>query len=797
MLKPRWRKVLRDLWLNRIRTIVVVFSIAVGVFAVGVISTSQIVLSEQLNEAYVATNPTSAFIITFDSFDEDVVEAVKKMPEVGAAEARRSIYVRMKTGENKWTVLQLNAIDDFDDIEVDKVWPQEGKWPPDEQEVLIERSAMRLTNAEIGDELIIKDPEGKERKVRLVGTAHDMYALMYTFQNFAYGYATFDTLEWLDQPRDFNDLRFTVAKQTDDIEYIKEVAQKVQDKLEQGGATVLFNFVPTPGQSPLNFVIEPVLALLGAFGLLALLLSAFLVINMISALLAQQQQQIGIMKAIGARPRQIMGLYFTYAFILGLLSLIIALPLGALGAKALSQATASALNIDLARFYIPPVVLITQIIVAFIVPLLAATYPILKGTRITVREAISEYGLGKGLFGTSPLDRLLIKIRAGFLKRPTIISLRNTFRRKARLILTLITLIMGGAIFVSVFSVQASLQSTLDAFMDYYRYDVAFQLQRYYRLEGLERDIMQVEGVEAVEGWTFSNVRRVRPDGSESDNILIYSPPAQTTLVKPTLVEGRWLIPEDKNAVVINTLLLNDEPDLKVGDEIIFKVRGRESSWTIVGIVLGGGVTPTMFTNYEYFAKFLRQFNKAMWIYIKTDQHTPEYRKTVLTRLESRLEDVGVRVSAGITVDEDIAGVQILFGILFGLMLVMAILLALVGGLGLMGTMSINVLERTREMGVMRAVGASNGAILQIVIVEGILIGILSWLVAIVVALPISKLLSGLIGQQLLGTELTYTFSLFGALMWLAVVIVLSTIASFLPAWNAARLTVRQVLAYE
>jgi putative ABC transport system permease protein len=797
MLKPRWRKVLRDLWLNRIRTIVVVFSIAVGVFAVGVISTSQIVLSEQLNEAYVATNPTSAFIITFDSFDEDVVEAVKKMPEVGAAEARRSIYVRMKTGENKWTVLQLNAIDDFDDIEVDKVWPQEGKWPPDEQEVLIERSAMRLTNAEIGDELIIKDPEGKERKVRLVGTAHDMYALMYTFQNFAYGYATFDTLEWLDQPRDFNDLRFTVAKQTDDIEYIKEVAQKVQDKLEQGGATVLFNFVPTPGQSPLNFVIEPVLALLGAFGLLALLLSAFLVINMISALLAQQQQQIGIMKAIGARPRQIMSLYFTYAFILGLLSLIIALPLGALGAKALSQATASALNTDLARFYIPPVVLITQIIVAFIVPLLAATYPILKGTRITVREAISEYGLGKGLFGTSPLDRLLIKIRAGFLKRPTIISLRNTFRRKARLILTLITLIMGGAIFVSVFSVQASLQSTLDAFMDYYRYDVAFQLQRYYRLEGLERDIMQVEGVEAVEGWTFSNVRRVRPDGSESDNILIYSPPAQTTLVKPTLVEGRWLIPEDKNAVVINTLLLNDEPDLKVGDEIIFKVRGRESSWTIVGIVLGGGVTPTMFTNYEYFAKFLRQFNKAMWIYIKTDQHTPEYRKTVLTRLESRLEDVGVRVSAGITVDEDIAGVQILFGILFGLMLVMAILLALVGGLGLMGTMSINVLERTREMGVMRAVGASNGAILQIVIVEGILIGILSWLVAIVVALPISKLLSVLIGQQLLGTELTYTFSLFGALMWLAVVIVLSTIASFLPAWNAARLTVRQVLAYE
>lgn len=797
MLKPRWRKVLRDLWLNRTRTILVVLSIAAGVFAVGVITTSQVVLSEQLNEAYLAINPTNALMVTLDSFDENVVEAVKKMPEVGAADARRSIYARLKTGEDEWLILQINAIDDFEDIEVDKIWPKSGKWPPDEREILIESSAMRLTNAEIGDMLIIKDPDGKEREVRLVGTAQDMYALMYTFQNIAYGYVTFDTLEWLGQPRDFNDLRFTVAEQTDDIDDIKQVAEKVQEKLERGGATILINFVPVPGQSPLNLVIEPVLALLGAFGLLALLLSAFLVINMISALLTQQQQQIGVMKAIGAQRGQIMGLYFAYVFILGFLSLAVALPLGALGAKFFSQGTAAMLNIDLTRFYIPPLVLASQIIVAFIVPLFAATYPIWKGTKITVREAISGYGLGKGLFGASWLDRLLINIQLGFLKRPTIISLRNTFRRKARLILTMITLIIGGVIFIAVFSIQASLQSTVDTLLEYYQYDVAFILQRPYRVESLQQAITQVKGVEAVEGWAFNNVRRVRPDGSESDNILVYSPPAQTALVKPTLLEGRWLLPEDQNAVVINTLLLSNEPDLKVGDEITLKMRGRESAWKIVGIALGGGVTPTMFTNYEYFSKLLHQFNEASYVFIKTDQQTPAYRKEVLTRLETHLEDVGIRASAGITVDEDIAGVQALFAILFALMLAMAILLAVVGGLGLMGTMSVNVLERTREMGVMRAIGADNKAILQIVVVEGILIGVLSWFVAIVIALPISKLLSDVIGEQLLSTHLTYTFSASGTLIWLALVIILSAIASFLPAWNASRITVREVLAYE
>lgn len=797
MLSPRWRKILRDLWINRVRTILVIVSIAAGVFAMGVLATSQLVLSDQLNQAYEAINPTSAFMMTLTPFDEDVIDAVKNMPDVGSVDARSSIYSRLKTGEDEWLMMQINAIDDFDDIEVDKIWPTEGKWPPGEREILIERSAMRLLDAEIGDTIIVKDLRGKERELTLVGTANDMYALMYTFQNIAYGYVSFDTMEWLGMPRSFSDLRFTVAEGVDDVDHIKLIAKKVQDKMEQGGANVLMSMVPVPGQSPLNMVIQPVLALLGVFGLLALVLSAFLVINMISALLAQQQQQIGIMKAIGARPGQITRLYFAYVFILGLLSLLVALPLGALGAKALTQLMATALNIDLAEFYIPPMVIIAQIVVSLLVPLAAAAVPIIKGTHVTASEAISNQGIGKGIFGSSFFDQMLIKIQVGFLKRPIIISLRNTFRRKARLILTLITLILGGAIFISVFSIQASLQSTLDKFLEYYNYDVAVLFQRPYRVEVLEETMSEVNGVTSVEGWAFYNVRRVRPDESESEGIIMYAPPADTTLVKPTLVEGRWLVPEDQNAVVINTLVLNNEDDLKVGDEMTLKAQGRESTWKVVGIVLGGGVTPTMFSNYEYFSSYMRQQHEVEYTFVSTVDHTPEGRKEVLKKVESHLEDRGFRINAGITVDEDMAGIQALFDILITMMLIMAVLLAAVGGLGLMGTMSINVLERTREMGVMRAIGASNGSILQIVIIEGILIGILSWLVSILIAIPIAKFMSDIIGQQLLSSNLAFTFSTFGALLWLGLVIALSAIASFLPAWNASRITVREVLAYE
>jgi putative ABC transport system permease protein len=86
---------------------------------------------------------------------------------------------------------------------------------------------------------------------------------------------------------------------------------------------------------------------------------------------------------------------------------------------------------------------------------------------------------------------------------------------------------------------------------------------------------------------------------------------------------------------------------------------------------------------------------------------------------------------------------------------------------------------------------------MQIFVVEGIIIGLLSWLIGTILAIPVSKLLSDLIGTQFLSAPLSYTFSYNGVLIWLIMTIGLAALASFLPAWNASRLTVREVLAYE
>lgn len=802
MLRPRWRKVMRDLWLNKGRTLLVVLSIAVGVFAVGTIASSQIILSRDLTESYLATNPASGILFTFDTFGEDVIKAVERMAEVEEAEGRQRALVRIQTGPDEWRIAWLYAIPDFDDIKISRFEPQAGAWPPPDKELLIERSALGLLQAELGDVVQVKTPDGKVRGMRIAGLAHDLNAQLFVFDGEAYGFITLETLEWLGQTQDFNELHFVVAGRPTDRAYIQQVANKVQDKVEAGGRTVLFTFVPQPGQAPLNFLIQVISIIMGVLAVLSLLLSGFLVINTISALLAQQIRQIGMMKAIGARTRHLLLMYLVTVAIFGLLALGLAVPLGVIGTFYFTRFIAGFLNFDVTHLRLPPEVLLVEVAVGLIVPLVAGLVPIWFGTRVTVQTAISNYGLGQGRFGTGWVDRLLLKIqRLTFLQRhlsrPLLLSLRNTFRRKMRLTLTMLTLVFGGAIFITIFTLRVSLLDTLHDWLAYFQYDVAIHFQRDYRVERLVTETLSIPDVVEAEPWGFYNTRRERPDGSHSDSIILFAPPANTRLVKPTMIEGRWLRPTDQNAVVINSIVLRDEPDLKMGSEIILKIGGQEEKWQIVGVATGGFPMATMFANYPYFSQVAHTVGRAEWVFITTTRHDLAAQTAVARALEGHFERIGFDIDATAKVVEEMAEVEAIFEVIVVLLLLMAVLLAVIGGLGLMGTMSINVLERTREIGVMRAIGASDRAVRRIFIVEGVLIGLLSWFIGAVLAYPLSRTLSDLIGNQFLHAPLNYTFSFTGVFIWLGVVIGLAALASFLPAWHASRLTVREVLAYE
>ncbi len=800
MIRPRWHKVINDLWVNKTRTLLVVLSIAVGVFAIGVIMHARQVLSNSLTATYEATDPAHATFLTLAAFPASLADSVRNVEGVEEAEARRSVVVRVQTNNNEWVNLQLQAIPDYDDMRVSRVRPERGVWPPEGHDVLLERSALALVGANVGDVVTIKTPEGRERRVRIVGLSHDLQASLYVLGGIAYGHINADMLEWLGEERNFNELHVRVSQEAIEQGRFDAVIHDAQDKIERSGRTVLFTMIQPPGQLPANYIVQAILAILGAVGVLSLILGGFLVVNTTAAILTQQVQQIGIMKSFGARTAQLVRMYLIMVLIYGLLALLVALPLSSIAAYAITRLIGGLLNFDLTTFKMSPQSIVAQALVALLIPLGASLGPVLSGTRVTVHEAIMTQGVSHGSFGTSIIDRLLtsrITQRVlWFLDRPTMLSLRNTVRRKTRLLLTLFTLTLAGTAFITIVSLQASLRSTLDSWLNYYQYDVAIQLGRPYRIGEVQTILAQIPGVVLAEGMGYTTARRARPDGTDSGNISVYATPPQTDVINPAIVKGRWLLPDDDNAIVLSTMVLRDDPDIALGDEIVLKIEGDEVPWVVVGFAQGGSPLPTAFVSYDWLARVLNEVGQAEYIMVVTDDHSAEAQIRMSSVIEDYLTRSGIRVGIVAPAELDKQSVAAIFQIVFVLLLVVATILATVGGLGLMGTMSINVLERTPEVGVMRAIGASTGIILQIVIVEGMLIGVLSWLIGTALAYPLSKTLSDVIGQVLLSSVLEYQFSMSGTLGWLALVVVLSAIASFMPAMNAARVTVREVLAY-
>jgi len=815
MLDPRWQKVLRDLSANRTRTILVVISIAVGVFAVGTVQHLRTTILQEMQAAYNASGSAQATLFVTD-FDDETVDVVRRMPEVAAAEGRTGLSVEVEVAPGQWEALTLTPIDDFSKNSVNLLRPvytveghpafgaQRTRWPA-KDEIILERASLDASNAlpanlQVDDPLRIKIEGGKIRTLTVTGAVYDPNGFPAAFTGSASGYVDFETFEHLGGLRSYNQLLIRVngtPAQLRDQAYITDITNQVGNKLERGGFTVQRIFVPEPGELLFQNIFDSVSLLLTPLGLLALFLSGFLVINTISALVAQQTRQIGIMKTVGALRSQIIVMYLVAVLVYSLLALLLAIPLTMVVTGAVLQFAGSYINIDFPRWSLPRSVFLLQIGVGVLVPLLAALFPVLRGAGVTVREALADMGAGRAVT-VGRVDRLLSRIRG--LSRPLQLSLRNTFRRRARLILTLLMLILGGMIFMTIGSVRASLSSLIEAGLAYNQYDIQISFGDAYRLPKIESVLSRVAGVAEVESWITALANRIRDDGSESNPITIIGLPAASDMVQPTLTAGRWLLPSDENAIVVSSQLLATDTDIAVGDVINLEREDRQTAWLVVGVVQVLSGPPNFipaYANYPYVARYTGNVMRGDSVQVKIVQDGSTTADEVVTQLEELLDVQGFNVVSLFTINviRQISGG--IFDIIVYLLSAMGVLIATVGALGLMGTMSTNVLERTREIGVMRAIGATDGAIQRIVIVEGIIIGLISWLIGAVLAYPIGAVISKGVGQVLFNTDLPYTFSSTGVITWFFIVAFLAAIASFLPAWNASRLTVREVLAYE
>jgi len=518
MLRPRWRKVLADLWGNKARTLLVVASIAVGVFAIGVISGTYVILSEDLNASYTASNPANITITTLP-FDPEFANVISRVKGVALAEGRRVVTVRVRTGVSSWDTLRLIAIPHFASAQIHQAFPQMGAAVPGDNEVILEHLTLEALDLNIGASLEIELEDGTRRTMPIAGTSLDQTDIEHLILGEYRGFITYDTLSWLHAPENLNQLYVTVTEYPNDEDYIRQVATLVTDRLEKSGRTAFQTRLAPQNQHPLNGIIEALLLVLIIMGVMIVFLSGSLIFNTMSALLGQHLRQIGVIKLVGGRRSQIIGMYIVLIMTFGLIALAISIPLGAIGAYQLAGFAAGIVNFKLQTFQLIPSTVIIQVVIALVVPPVAGLLPVLKGSTITVRQALNNSGLSNGASSSSWINRRLMRIRK--LSRPLLISLRNTFRRKGRLALTLATLTLGGAVFIAVFNTQASLDMTTAQSARYFGADVSVDFTYPYRINAVTREMLSVPGVQGVEVWTATGGELHRDDGSPGEMVSI------------------------------------------------------------------------------------------------------------------------------------------------------------------------------------------------------------------------------------------------------------------------------------
>ncbi|HSR29097.1 MAG TPA: ABC transporter permease, partial [Anaerolineae bacterium] len=467
-MRPRWSKVFADLWGNKTRTLLVVLSIAVGVFAIGTIANAYVILSEDIDASYAAVNPANITIVT-EPFDEAFLNSVKRMEGVADAEGRHHLAVSILLDGEPAKSMELVAIKDFAGSEINLLEPKEGRSIPGEYETVVEFDALNDPGYRVGDMLSIELSNGTVRQLKVVGYVANQGAEQDPTQ-LTRGYVAHDSLEWLGEHTGYDRLLVTVSGDSNDETRIEAVAAAIEDKIEKSGRQVYRTFTGKSGEHPMGDMVVAILGVFGALGVLVMFLSSSLIFNTLSALLAQNLRQIGVMKLIGARSFQILGMYLVLILLFGLMALALAAPTGALAGYGLAWFLAFMLNANLQGLRVIPSTVLMQLALSLAVPLAAGFVPVNRGAKTKVRRAISDDRPGGEPTVSSLWQRLGTWLR--WFPRPIMLSMRNTFRRRGRLLLTLLTLTVAGSTFIAVFNVRVSMQEYMDHMLQHFMADL-------------------------------------------------------------------------------------------------------------------------------------------------------------------------------------------------------------------------------------------------------------------------------------------------------------------------------------
>lgn len=787
-LSPRWRKMLRDTWLHKARTLLVVLAVATSMIGAGALLDAWALVERATAESFLASHPPSA-TLRADKLDAALLAQVRALPAVAAARARGHASAAVEVNGARFSA-ELFALEDFAARDIGAVFSERGSWPPRDGEISIEKSSFDYSGAELGAAAKLRLGKNPAQELHISGVAHDFGLPPGWMDHVVYGFVTPATLASIGVAPVPNELQIVVRDKNADRDAVRRIAYEVKALLEHNGAHVADVDVPVPGKHPHAAQMDSLMLTQGAFGLLTLLVASFLIVNLITAILAGQTREVAIMKALGASGGQIAMMYFVFALALGLLASAISIPLAISIGRPYAALKADMLNFSVARFAIPWWAIALQLLVGCLLPVLAAAWPIARACRLRVSVALRDAGIA-----TENGAYLRRRIALPGVSRPLLLSLGNAFRRRQRTVLTLLALAAGGAVFIGADNLRSSVRRAVDLVFSSQRYDLVLRLAEPRSAPVLEASAAAVAGVERVQAFATDSATLVHADGNPGNAFTLLGVPPETTMLSVNMAQGRWLEARDRNALVVSERLLREEPGMVPGTDATLTIGGKTSTWHIVGV----DTTILQDIAYTPFATLtaLHGDDRVGMLAVATKSGNAASKLDVIMRLRAELERKDMRVAGSQLLSETRRAVEDHLLMVVEFLGVMGWVMIVVGGMGLASTMSLAVLERTREIGVLRAIGARHGAIMRMIQAEGVVIVVLAWLVSLPLSAPMSAGLAIAFGKVMFSVPVQALPNVGAAFAWLVLVLVVSLLACAWPGLRAMRIPTAAALNYE
>jgi putative ABC transport system permease protein len=369
-------------------------------------------------------------------------------------------------------------------------------------------------------------------------------------------------------------------------------------------------------------------------------------------------------------------------------------------------------------------------------------------------------------------------------------AVRNLARRKARNVITVVAIGLATAAFLAAQSTSDSVNLSIDNAYDVYGSDAWVWFNQPVG-QGFAATLRSMPEVREVEAWASSGA-------SVADTrVTMWGVPPNTNLYRYRITSGRWFSDEEPYAAVLSSVFAANK-GYRLGDKFELSVGGENAILTVVGLVndnaqgLQSSSRGKVFVALETAARLMHRFGAADFFALRLDGSEPAHVEEVLARLERKYRDLSPGMLAAYSDKESsLEASKILTILLYA----MTVIVGSIGAIGIANTLTLNVLERRREIGVMRSLGGRDSHLIQVFMTEALVMALGGFIIGLLVGWPLARFLVWVMASVLFPLDFSFPATM---VLYAFVFTVLLTIAASIgPALGAARLKVSYALRYE